>query len=260
MKRFIGDVQKYYRYSMYSAKSYLKAEVANSHLNWLWWILDPLCFMFIYAFIFTVVFEAREQYFLAFIFLGLTIWQFFERCIMQSVRLVKTNKPIVTKVYIPKFILLFVRLIKNGFQMLISFAIVVALMIFYKVPVNFNMLYIILVMATLSVITFACGTILMHFGVYVEDLSNVVKIAMRLLFYMTGIFYNVATRIPAPYGWWAVRVNPMALILQSARDCLLYGKTPNVTWLIAWLVAGLLVSALGVSIIYKNENSYAKVI
>jgi len=260
MKRFVKDVQKYYKYSIYSAKSYLKSEVANSHLNWLWWILDPLCFMFIYAFIFTVVFAAKEQAFLAFIFVGLTIWQFFERCISQSVRLVKNNKAIVTKVYLPKFVLLFVRLLKNGFQMMISFAIVAALMIFYKVPITLNMLYIILVLATLFVITFAAGTILMHFGVYVEDLANVVKISLRLLFYMTGIFYNVAARIPSPYGWWAVRINPLALLLESARKCLLYGQAPNVKWLGAWLVAGLLVSALGIRTIYKNENSYAKVI
>ena len=260
MKRFINDVRKYYKYSIYSAKTYLKAEVANSYLNWLWWILDPLCFMLIYAFIFTVVFKTEEQYFNAFIFTGLTIWQFFERCVSQSVKLVKNNKAIVTKVYIPKFILLVVKLLKNGFQMMVSFTIVGIMMIYYRVPLNFNMLYIVLVMIVLFALSFACGTILMNIGVYIEDLANVVQIVLRLMFYMTGIFYNVATRIPSPYGWWAARINPLALLLQSARECLLYGQTPNIKWLLYWLGASLVVSAIGVWIIYKNENSYAKVI
>ena len=81
MKRFWRDLTSHYRYAIYSAKSELKSEVANSYLNWIWWVLEPFCFMLIYAFIFGVVFEAREQYFPAFIFIGITAWDFFNRCL-----------------------------------------------------------------------------------------------------------------------------------------------------------------------------------
>ena len=49
-------MKKYWKYAIYSSKAQLKAEVANSYLNWLWWILDPLCFMLIYVFMFGYVF------------------------------------------------------------------------------------------------------------------------------------------------------------------------------------------------------------
>ena len=41
----------------------LKSEVADSYLNWLWWIIEPICFMLIYTFIFGYVFKNSEQYF-----------------------------------------------------------------------------------------------------------------------------------------------------------------------------------------------------
>lgn len=47
MGRFFGDIKKYYKYAIYSGRAGLKAEVANSRLSWLWWILDPLLFMII---------------------------------------------------------------------------------------------------------------------------------------------------------------------------------------------------------------------
>ena len=261
MKRFISDIQKYHKYTVYSAKAYLKDEVASSHLNWLWWILDPIFLMLIYVFIFTIVFPGgREPFFPAFIFIGITIWGFFNKNVSQSVKLIRNNKAIVTKVYIPKFILLIITMVQNAFKMLISFGIVVVLMMIYKVPPSLNMLYMILVMLTLFMVTFACGTILMHLGVFIDDLSNVVQIVLRLMFYMTGIFYSVPTRIPSPYGWWAVRMNPLALILQSGRECLLYNKVPDVKWLIYWIIASMAVAAVGVAIIYKNENGYAKVV
>ena len=40
--RFISDMKKYFRFSLFSARAQLKTEVANSYLNWVWWVLDPL--------------------------------------------------------------------------------------------------------------------------------------------------------------------------------------------------------------------------
>ena len=85
MKRFWRDLTSHYRYAIYSAKSELKSEVANSNLNWIWWVLEPFCFMLIYAVIFGVVFEAREQYFPAFIFIGITYYFEFEMTLLQSI-------------------------------------------------------------------------------------------------------------------------------------------------------------------------------
>ena len=47
--RFKDDLKKYWKYAIYSSNAQLKSEIANSYLNWLWWILDPLCFMLIYV-------------------------------------------------------------------------------------------------------------------------------------------------------------------------------------------------------------------
>lgn len=258
--RFFRDLKKYYKYAFYSARSELKAEVAGSYLNWLWWILDPLCFMFIYTFIFGVVFNASEQYFPIFIFIGLSMWDFFNRMMTNSVKIVKNNKSIVSKVYMPKYVLVLVKTYVNAFKMMISFAIVVGMMLVWRVPVNHNLIYIIPIFIDLFLLSFGFATILLHFGVYVEDLSNVVHIVLRLLFYVTGIFYRVSKRIPAPYGEYLEKFNPLACLLSSMRDCMIYQSTPSRKLLLLWFVVGLIVTAIGIRTIYKNENSYVKVI
>ena len=96
--------------------------------------------MLIYTLIFGVVFNAKEQYFTVFIFIGLTMWDFFNKTLQQSVKIVKNNKSIVAKVYLPKYILVMVRMFVNGFKMLISFGIVIIMMVIYRVPVSFNIL------------------------------------------------------------------------------------------------------------------------
>lgn len=262
IKRFVNDVKRFNTYAVYSAKANLKTEVAGSYLNWLWWILDPLCFMLIYTFVFGVVFNSKEDFFTVFIFIGLTMWTFFNKTVNQSVKIVKKNKSIVSKVYIPKYMLVVVQMYVNGFKMLISLAIIVIMIIVYRVPLTWNVLYIVPILLTLFLLTFGVSTVLVHFGVYVEDLANVTNLVLRLLFYLTGIFYDVQKKLKklAPLDVIAVRVNPVAFLLASMRGALLYGQTPHRKILVLWFVISLLLSALGVRLIYKNENSYVKVI
>lgn len=263
MKRFIYDILKYFGYAKYSSKAELKAEVAGSYLNWIWWILEPICLMLIYTFIFGVVFDAREKYFTAFIYLGLTAWNFFNQNLKSSVKMVKKNKSVVSKVYLPKFILIESKMLVNAFKMLISFGIIIILMICYHIPLTMNVLYIIPILLCLWIITFGFMCILMHFGVYVEDLYNVVNIALKLIFYLTGIMYSIEKRVGPKYPELAELVencNPMAFLISSLRNCLLYGEQPNLLIMAVWILTGIILSMIGIHIIYKNENSYVKVI
>ena len=244
----------------YAAKSQLKSEVANSFLNWIWWFLEPLCFMGIYALVFTMFFKGTIEYLTAFIFLGITIWEFFNVMMKTSVKLVRLNKPIVSKVYVPKYVLIIEQMLRNGFKTAISFAIVIVLMVIYRVPLSWNMLWMIPILISFTVFVFGLCAVLLHFGVYVEDLANFTNIALRLLFYATGVFYNLADKLTGVWGHWLVRINPMALYLNCMRDSLLYGNMPNLKWLAVWTVFGVVMSVLGIKLIQKNENSYVKVL
>ncbi len=260
MERFITDVKKYYKYTIYSAKSQLKTEVANSYLNWLWWVLEPFCFMLIYAFIFGYMLQRKEAYFNIYIFAGLAIWDFFNRCIKSSVRMVKRNKPIVSKVYLPKYTLIISDMMVNAFKMFICLIIVFGMLVFYRVPVDWHLIFMIPVLVTTILFTFGCCTILLHLGVFVDDMANVINIVLRFIFYLTGIFYNIRTVLPEPYATLLMKCNPLAFLIDALRQCVLYQSRPGLKLLTVWFVISLVLSAAGIRNIYKNENTYVKVI
>ena len=97
--RFFYDMRRYYRYAMRLARASLRAEVANAYLNWLWWLIEPFSMMLIYGFIFGIVFQSKEEYFNAFLFIGLTIWRFFSRSVVDSSKIIRGNRAIISKVY-----------------------------------------------------------------------------------------------------------------------------------------------------------------
>ena len=260
MKRFIKDIKKYKNYILYATWAELKTEVINSYLGWIWLILEPLAFMFIYMFIGAVVFKTKVEYYPVFVFIGLSTWSFFNKTVVSSVKLVTANRDTVTKVYLPKFVLLFVKMGVNLFKMLVSFILVIIFMIFYHIPITWNVLWFFPLLITVIIFTFGVSTIVMHLGVFAEDLVNLVNIAMRMIFYLTGVFYDLNTRIKNE----AVRIllldfNPMANFIFNLRNVLIYSSSIVGYWTLIWFVVGILLSVLGIRTIYKYENTYVKV-
>ena len=260
MTTFFLNIKKYFSYAVTSAKAELKSEIAGSYLNWLWWIIEPLCFMLIYSFIFTVVFESTEKFFPVFIFIGLTCWEFFNRMMTGSVTLIVSNRDLISKVYVPKYILLLAKSFTYLFKFFISLIMTIILMIFFKTPFTWNIFYILIIIPILYLISFGLGCILMHFGVYIEDLKKVTAIFLRLVFYLSGVFYNINSRLTGILKYLLLRANPVAFCMNDMRKVMLYGKMPSFEGLFMWFIVAALICFIGLNIIRKNENNYAKVI
>lgn len=257
--RTIKDIRKYWSYMLYSARSRLKAEVANSYLNWIWWVLEPFCFMLIYTIIFGYIFESGEQYFPVYIFIGNTMWGFFSRTLSASVTLIRSNESIIAKVYLPKYILLIVEMMVNGFKMLVSFGLTAIMMVIFRIPVTWNLIWLAPVMVGFMLVTFGLSSLLMHGGVYIVDLAHVIAILLNIMMYFTGIFFSIETRVPEPFCTILGIGNPVAFLLTSTRKAVMYSTTPDLPLLAIWIVIGFLLSAAGVRLIYKKENSYVKI-
>ncbi len=260
MKRFFKDLKTYKNYIIYATKAELKTEVINSYLGWAWMILEPLAFMLIYMFIGEVVFKYSVQYYPVFVFIGLSIWNFFNKMVVASVKLVTTNRDTVTKVYLPKFVLLLVKMGVNGFKMFVSFLMVIIFMFIYHVPFTWNILWFFPIIISVIVFTFGVCTFMLHFGVFAEDLVNLVNIALRMIFYLTGVFFDLSSRVHnSLYRLILLNCNPIANFIYNMRNVLIYESHPVGYWVLLWFVVGCGLSILGINTIYKYENTYVKV-
>jgi teichoic acid transport system permease protein len=262
MKKFFADIKKFKGYVAYATRAELKAEVAGSFLSWVWWILDPLLYMLVYSFIAILVFRSGEPYFPVFVFIGLNCWQFFAKSVKASVKLVASKRAVVTKVYIPKHLLVLEKLGVYAFKMLVSFGLTVIFMIAYRVPVNFNVLWVIPLLLLLFTVTYAVCLFLMHFGVIIEDLANIINVVLQLGFYVSCIFYSIENRISGYSVLLAkilVNVNPLALIITDMRTALMGSGEIHYIALAVWFLVATAVVWVATNVIYKYENSYVKI-
>lgn len=260
LKRIFSDIHKYSHYSVVAAKAQLESEVANSYLNWIWWILEPFCMMLVYSFIFGIVFGMKTENYTIFIFIGIIMYDFFSKGVRSSVKIIKRNKQIITKVYIPKFVLIISDLFVSGFKMIMCLTVVFAMMLITGLPFTWRIILLIPIFIDLYIATFAVCTFLSHFGVFVEDLANVINIVLKLLFYFTGIFYSIQDKFPKQYSKLILRCYPIAKLIDYARDACIYAKNFNYLYLIVLFAIASIISVLGIALIYRNENSYVKYI
>lgn len=259
MKDFMRKFKKYNPFALYSAKAELKSEVSNSYLTWIWWILDPLLFMLVYVFMVDIIFKSNEEKLPVFVMSGLLLWNFFNKNVMLSVKIIIGNKSIISQKYIPKYMLVIQKIYVNFIKFFISIGILIILAIFYKVQLSFNIIYSIPLLILLLIISFGISNVFAHFGVFIEDLANIVQVLLRLIFYLSGIFYSISDKLPSDLYNIFIKVNPMAYIIEDFRNIFMYQKSLDIKLYFYWLFIAIIISVLSIKLINKHENSYAKV-
>ncbi len=258
--RFFRDLRKYWEYITFAAKAELKDEVAGSFLGWVWWILDPLFFMLVYTFVVQYVFHSGGKDFPIFVFIGLTAWNLFNNTIINSVKIISSYRAIISKVYLPKYVLILVRLYKNIIKMSISFGLVFILMYFFKVKYSWQIIYIIPTLIITVIITFDISVLVAHIGVFIKDFANIMDVVLRFLFYVSGVLFSISQRLPPLYQKLAFLFDPISFMIEAYRDSIMYHHFPNWHYLVYWFVVGIIGCVVSLSIMYKYENSYVKLV
>ncbi len=98
------------------------------------------------------------------------------------------------------------------------------MMLWSHVPVSYNVIYVIPIFADLILITFGVSAILAHFGVFFDDLKNITNVGLRILFYMSGIFYVITDRVNEAIATLLLKVNPVGFLIDACRSSLVYGE------------------------------------
>lgn len=260
VQQLLTDLKTFGPYCMEEAKARLRVEVSSSRLSWVWWILSPVLQMVVYIIVFGYFFSARTQFFPAYIFIGLTAWRFFSGTLTASAKMIRASKGLLMHVYIPCFALLLTQMLCNGFKMLVAYGVVLVLLIWYRIPLSPAMLQLFPLLLLLWLITFGLSALTAHAGVYLADVNDLLPILLRLWMYFTGIFYSIQDRVPGKLGYWLLRLNPMAFILDGLRQSLLFGQPLMWKWYGLWTAVSLVLSLMGCSLLYRYGARYLKVV
>jgi lipopolysaccharide transport system permease protein len=232
-----------------SVKREFQSRYQNSVLGAAWTVLNPLAMIVVYTVIFAQVMRTRlagvEGGFAYSIYLcaGVLTWNLFAEITGRAQNVFIDNAHLLKKLSFPR-ISLPVTVITNA---LVNFGIVFSLFtLFLVLTGNFpGFVFVALapVIAILVLFSIGLGIALGILNVFFRDVGQFFSIALQFWFWLTPIVYPRTILPPFVERWlW---INPLAPLIGSAQDILLYARWPDWTSLIPVFVISLLLCAWG---------------
>jgi ABC-2 type transport system permease protein len=198
----------------------LKVRYAGSVLGYLWTVLDPLMMTGVYWFVFAVVFHRRgvgEQPYILFLVLGLLSWQWFSSTVTDTSRALTSDARLVRSTRLPREIWVLKVVGSKGVEFLFSLPVVAIFMILYRQPPSWMLVLLPLAIVLQAILLTGIGLMLAATTVLVRDLQRVVRIGLRVGFYLSPIIYS-ASDIPHATLRKLFALNPMTGIIELYRS------------------------------------------
>lgn len=238
----------------------LKVRYADSFLGYLWTILDPLALALVYWFVFGVIFQARgsigAQPYILFLIVGLLPWNWAFGSITDATKALTAEAKIVRSSSLPRELWVMRVVASKWVEFVLALPVVVLFMAIFRVGLSWYALAIPLAMLIQAVFLLGVALILAPATVLVNDLQRVVRIWLRVYFYLTPVIYGI-TNVPA-----AVRpffsLNPLTGVLELYRAALFPSEFGG--WGQVGIAAGmsLLVLVIGIVVFRRLERPVLK--
>jgi len=241
----------------YKAISTLRADSAKSYLSYLWWILDPVIYMGVFYIVFGLIFQRGGEDFVVYLLTGLVIWRWFEGSVKQGAYSITNNANLMRQVYVSKVVFPLVVILTYVIKFTIVFGMLLLFLLVYGIEPTLLWLYLpVLLLALLSLITglTLVGAALIPF---IPDIKVFVDYGMTLLFFLSGIFFDISHVPENLKAFFAV--NPIALVINAFREILLNQQQPDWIGLACVAGAGAILAVIGYLILKAKDLDYPKV-
>lgn len=259
----------------YLTSTNLKAGHRDKVLGHLWNLLDPLMFMLVYYFVFGVLFKlaggGRTVHFMLYILVGILTFRFISGVINQAANCIRGNRGLIHEINFPKAVFPVSVTFSRLYDFLWGTIVIFAFLLLSGTWPTIHFLWLPLLVALMLLFTLGAALVVAYLGAFFADTTNVINVALRLLFYCSPIFYYVRPKAGIPkddvflyYGHETVytlyMLNPIACFFECFRDALLWGDMPEPRMLLYMTAVSVILCMIGFAIFARGEGKFAKYI
>ena len=191
---FLAELNEYRQLLYFFTWREFKVRYKQTFVGILWMVLQPLLF----AGIISVVLSRRSELSFGFenasdivvIFLGFSLWQFFEGSVSGAVTGIDSNRGLATKIYVPSAIFVLGPIMSRAADLALKLFVFVILALITGTTISLiGFAYLFLVVLLLGLIAAGAGFLLGPINVRWRDISLTLPFVTRLMFFTTPIWY-----------------------------------------------------------------------
>jgi lipopolysaccharide transport system permease protein len=248
MKAYLGAMWKcrYFWLSLVSVD--LRARYRGSVLGIGWSLLQPIGMTVILATVFTAVFHEDLRTYVPYLFIGLTLWNFFVGVVTQGCQCFFMGEPYIRQFPAPMAIYPLRVTLSSGFHFLVGLLLVLVLSVWAHGSSEAGMqaLAVLSLLPTLLLLLAAGWSVALLFGlatVRFRDTRHLTDVGLQALFYMTPVLYpeSMMQRFEARRLGVVMHFNPLVPFFKLLREPIVDGHPAS---LATYTAAGLIVGVL----------------
>jgi len=220
-------IGQFYRLANGMARMALKADSAQYHLGYIWWVLQPLIFVGIFYLVFELILQIGQADFLVFLMCGNLPFMWFSQSVVSASNSIVSSASLIGRINVPKALFPVSTIQEGVYKQLAVFTLLLGVVIVAGYRPDFHWLWLIPVAFVQYLMIVSCGLIGAVLVCYIRDFMLVISLAMTFLMFVSGIFWNVRD-LPSPVlADIVLTYNPMAFILDAYRQVLMHGSAPD---------------------------------
>ena len=265
MSAHISGIWRYRELVRNLAGRQIKLRYRKSVLGWFWSLATPAATLGIYTLVFGEFLDIQPpvggngelRSFAIFLLVGLVAWNFFESVVAGSMAWLLESGPLLKKTYFPPELTVFAGSGAMLVQTLTEVGILLAALIWLG-NISLTVLLLPFLLLLLLLFSMGVGLVASLMNVYFRDISYLVQIGLKLLFYATPIVYPFS-EVPRELGGVPVAalisINPLTQFVGAFRDALYELQAPSAGRLGA-LVAISVISFVGGWWLFTRRSEY----
>jgi lipopolysaccharide transport system permease protein len=217
----------------------VKVRYKQTVLGVLWAVIQPFFTMVLFTLLFGQLAKIPTDGIPGpiFYFSALVPWIYFSSTLTNAGMSLVANSGLLTKIYFPRIILPAAAALSNLVDFLISSVFVVGFIVYYRIPVGWNLLLWPILVVLLILLAFSLGMFFAALNVKYRDIKYALPFFIQLLLFATPIIYP-ASMIPERFQW-LLALNPLSSLIEMFR----YVVVPNRT--VDWNSLGISVAITG---------------
>jgi len=189
-----------------------------------------------------------------FAYTALLVWTFISNAILSSSYSIVTNAQIITRVYFPRLLIPAAAVAVRLVDLIIGSLLLLALMIYYHVPLTWNILMLPLFVLQISALALAVGIWGAALNVRYRDVGTVLPIVLQVWMFVSPIVYS-SSIVPAR-SRLLYSLNPLAGIISGFRASL-FNLPFDWSSIIISAVITLPLLVLSIDVFRRMEASFA---
>jgi len=252
----ISNFSRYRDIVLYRTWAELKAESQQNYLGYVWFLLQPMITTAILYVVFGVLWSNRGGEYVVFLLTGMVVWQWFESCINSGMGAIKAKLHIRKEIPLPKYLFPLVHIFADTWRFLFVFVVLIGFASIFKFYPNWNYFYLPLLIVIHLTFIIGIALILSVASAYLNDLTTIVQSMLRILFFISGIFFSI-DKIPAELIPWFL-ANPAAAMIHNYRSVIIDNTAPSL-YLMGYILAlGLTLCCIGFYICKHFDQKITK--